>query len=57
MIDTNDVLTLIEAADFLRCHPKTLRKMATANKLPAKRIGSLWRFSRTKLIEWLQTEN
>jgi excisionase family DNA binding protein len=52
MRDT-DVLTLPEAAALLRCHPKTLRKMATEAKIPAKRVGKLWRFSRTKLEQWL----
>jgi excisionase family DNA binding protein len=52
MRDT-DVLTLSEAAALLRCHPRTLRKMAADSKIPARRVGKLWRFSRTKLTDWL----
>jgi excisionase family DNA binding protein len=51
---SNDVLTLVEAAALLKCCPKTLRKQATAGKVPGKRIGSLWRFYRPVLEEWLR---
>ena len=41
------VLNLKAAAAMLHCHPKTLRLMAIAKKIPAQRVGSLWRFSET----------
>ena len=49
----SDVLTLVQAADLLHCHPKTLRIMAKSGKVPAKRVGSLWRFYRPALEAWL----
>jgi excisionase family DNA binding protein len=49
----NQVLTLQEAAAILKCHPKTLRLMAMDGKIPARRVGKLWRFSQNKLQEWL----
>ncbi|MGB6689398.1 MAG: helix-turn-helix domain-containing protein [Terracidiphilus sp.] len=51
----SEVLTITEAAEYLRCHPKTLRKMAIKKEIPAKRVGYLWRFSRIRLQEWMQT--
>ena len=48
------VLDLKAAAAVLHCHPKTLRLMAIAKKIPAQRVGSLWRFSEKRLIEWLE---
>ena len=51
---SNDVLTLVEAAALLKCCPKTLRKQASAGKVPGKRIGSLWRFYRPVLEGWLR---
>jgi excisionase family DNA binding protein len=48
------VLDLREAAAILHCHPKTLRLMAQANKIPARRVGKLWRFSEHRLREWLE---
>ena len=51
-----DVLTIKEAAVYLRCHPRTLQKMAIRGEIPAKKIGSLWRFSRQRLQEWMLGE-
>jgi excisionase family DNA binding protein len=50
----SDVLTLAEAASYLRCHSKTLRLMAIARKIPGKRVGYHWRFYRPSLEAWLQ---
>jgi excisionase family DNA binding protein len=51
------VLNIKEAADFLRCHPRTLQKMAIRREIPAKKVGSLWRFSRQRLQAWMQAED
>lgn len=52
---TTDVLTLDEAAELLRCHPVTVKRLAIRGEIPAKKLGSLWRFSRQRLMEWLQS--
>jgi excisionase family DNA binding protein len=52
--EQSDVLTLDEAAPFLRCHPKTLRLMAIRGEIPSRRVGSLWRFSKIVLESWMQ---
>ncbi|MGA2673716.1 MAG: helix-turn-helix domain-containing protein [Terracidiphilus sp.] len=51
----DDVLTLDEAAMLLRCHPVTVKRQAILGKIPGKKLGSLWRFSRQRLMEWLQS--
>ena len=48
------VLDLKAAAAVPHCHPKTLRLMAIAKKISAQRVGSRWRFSEKRLIEWLE---
>ena len=53
----DDVLTLSEAAELLKCHPVTLKRYAIKGAIPGKKLGSLWRFSRQKLMEWLQQSN
>jgi excisionase family DNA binding protein len=53
-VEHTDVLTIQEAAEFLRCHPRTLQKMAIRGEIPAKKVGSLWRFSRQRLQAWMQ---
>jgi len=47
------VLTLGEAARFVRVSEKTLGEMARENRIPAKKVGREWRFLRTALEEWL----
>jgi Helix-turn-helix domain len=54
MMDTNDVITLNEAAALLRIHPVTLRKRAVAWGVPHRRLGAEWRFSRKVLTAWIQ---
>ena len=51
-----DVLNVIEAAALLRIHPVTLRRRAVTWGVPHKRLGVEWRFSRKRLIEWLQED-
>ena len=48
------LLKLTQAAAVLQCHPKTLRLMAQAGKIPARRVGRLWRFSENRLREWIE---
>jgi excisionase family DNA binding protein len=48
-----DVLTLEEAASFLRCSPDTVRRRARAGELPAAKLGRAWRFRRAELDQWL----
>ena len=44
-----------QAAALLQIHPKTLQKLAREGKLPATRIGDLWRFRASDLDNWLRT--
>jgi excisionase family DNA binding protein len=53
-VPNSDVMTLEEAAVFLRCHPKTIMRKADALHIPYKRLGTLWRFSRVKLEAWMR---
>lgn len=48
-----DVMTLREAADFVRVSEKTLRDMARAGRLPARKVGREWRFLKSAIEDWL----
>ncbi len=45
-----------QAAKLISIHPKTLQRMARAGKVPAFRIGDLWRFRASALDAWLRGE-
>ena len=50
--DAPDIMTLKQAARYVRLDRQTLGKLANAKKVPAKKIGGLWRFSRSALDEF-----
>jgi excisionase family DNA binding protein len=50
----NQVLTLTEAARFIRVSEKTLGGMARDGRIPAQKVGREWRFLRHALEDWLQ---
>jgi excisionase family DNA binding protein len=52
--DAPDVLTLEEAAELLRLGPAAARAAAGAGEIPGRRIGGRWRFSRRRLMTWLE---
>jgi len=48
------VLTLAEAAAYLRLPPQTQKRDALAGRLPGRRVGRRWRFLKTSLDDWLR---
>ncbi|MDP3418871.1 helix-turn-helix transcriptional regulator [Falsiroseomonas sp.] len=48
-----DVLTLKEAAAWLRLSERALYDLARARRLPAAQIGGKWLFPRARLASWL----
>jgi excisionase family DNA binding protein len=50
------VLTLAEAARFLRVTASKLRDLAEAGQLPGRKIGDDWRFLKSMLVEWLRAK-
>jgi len=50
---TGDVLTLQEAAEYLRVSTDEVDALATRCVLPGRKIGDQWRFHRCALVDWL----
>ena len=53
MTGQHTVLTLAEAAHYMRVRPQILAKMAEDNELPGVDIDGKWRFLKQNLDEWL----
>jgi excisionase family DNA binding protein len=51
----HSVLTLREAAGFLRVSQSSLERMAEDGDVPGMMVDHKWRFTRTALEEWLCT--
>jgi len=48
-----EVMTSVEAAQYLKMHVKTVCRLAKEGKIPARKVGSEWRFLRSVLDGWL----
>jgi len=54
---SRDVLTLEEAADYLRLPPETIAREAAQGHIPGRRIEDAWRFLRAAIDEWLRSQD
>ena len=53
--DPPEVMSAAQAAQFLQVDEKTVIQLAESGKLPGKKLGTAWRFSRDALVAWLST--
>ena len=51
----SDVLDVNAVAILLLVHPVTVRLKAQAGEIPGRQIGNRWRFSRTRIMQWLES--
>ena len=52
MPPNRNLLNTREAADFLRVHVETNRRLARKGKLPRYKVGRQWRIPKDALVEW-----
>ena len=50
-----DVLTLEEAADYLRLSEETIERQAAQGQIPGRRIEDAWRFLKAAIDDWLRS--
>lgn len=48
-----EVMNAEQAGQFLQIDEKVVVEMAEAGKLPGRKLGTAWRFSRAALVAWL----
>jgi excisionase family DNA binding protein len=48
-----DILTIKEAAEFLRIERKLLYKLIDTGEISAKRVGKAWRISRETIVAYI----
>jgi excisionase family DNA binding protein len=53
-VEADAVLTLEEAAAFLRVSPDAVMRLVAQQALPGRRIEGQWRFLRAALADWLR---
>ncbi len=52
---STEVMTLAEAAAWLRVPEDGLTADAVAGRIPARRVAGAWRFNKAALVAWLST--
>ena len=51
------VMTLPEVAKYLHCHYSTVYRLLNKGKIPTFRVGSDWRFLRSKIDAWIEHQH
>ena len=52
-VEPDSVMTIPEVSEYLKLADSTVYRLAKAGKLPARKVGGVWRFSRKGLEKWL----
>lgn len=53
--DPPEIMNAEQAGQFLQIDEKNVIELAEGGKLPGKKLGPVWRFSRDALVAWLST--
>jgi hypothetical protein len=53
--DPPEIMNAEQAGQFLQIEEHNVIELAEAGKLPGKKLGPVWRFSREALVAWLST--
>ena len=48
-------ISIVDAASYLGVKVVTLRKWIKEKKIPAHKIGKLWKFKKSELDEWVES--
>lgn len=51
--EPGQILTLDEVAAYLKVGKRTVYRLAAAKKIPAFKVGGIWRFRKADLERWI----
>lgn len=55
--DPPEVMTAEQAGQFLQIDERNVVELAEAGKLPGRKLGPVWRFSREAILAWLAADS
>nr|WP_240794449.1 helix-turn-helix domain-containing protein [Azoarcus sp. DD4] len=55
--EPGQILTLDEVAAYLKVGKRTVYRLAAAKKIPAFKVGGIWRFSRADIDGWIKQQS
>ncbi|NWJ46921.1 MAG: helix-turn-helix domain-containing protein [Chloroflexi bacterium] len=53
---TNELLTIDQLAEYLQLNKNTVYRLAQDHKIPAIKIGRVWRFQKELIDRWLDSK-
>jgi len=53
----DQIVTVKEVADYLKVNERTVYRMASANKIPAFKVGGSWRFKLVEIEKWIKAQH
>ena len=56
LTDEHDVLTLKEAAEYLRVSVSQFFRLLKERQIPGRKVGGHWRFSRRQLLAYVEKQ-
>jgi excisionase family DNA binding protein len=57
MAETREVMDIREASNYLGVSRETLYKYLYEERIPAFKLGNRWRFKKTLLDHWMETQS
>jgi excisionase family DNA binding protein len=55
--EPEQILTLDEVAAYLKVGKRTVYRLAAAKKIPAFKVGGIWRFCRADIEGWIKQQS
>lgn len=55
--NASEILTLKQVAKYLKVTDRTIYRLATDKKIPAFKVGGMWRFSHTDIDNWIKQQS
>lgn len=52
-----EMMTIDDVAKYLKLSISTIRGMIKMEKIPAIKIGKMWRFEKERIDQWIENKN
>lgn len=55
--DRDEILTIKQIGEYLKITERTVYRLAAAHKIPAFKVGGMWRFSLEDIDNWIKQQS
>jgi len=52
-----EILTIKEVAGYLKVKERTIYRLSQGKKIPAFKVGGMWRYSQTDIDSWIKQKS